>query len=434
MRRKSYAIAQKAGIKAVSETQFVLVPVTITNAKAHNAKPSSKPVKLTDGGGLYLEIRPSGAKLWRYRYRIDGKENLFAIGEYFNDKRIGHVSVEAARRARDEARDLVRKGIHPAHHRKSQIQSQIDDNKNTFRAVALEWMDRKADSWSPKNAAQIRKVFDTDVFPSIGSRPISTVTAADLLAILQRVDGRGANTIAYLIRQWSSAIFRYAVATLRAQYDPAAALQGAIVHKKVKHSRALSKSELQALFHRLETYRGDPGTMFGMKLMLLTFVRTIELRAAQWTEFDFDANEWRIPAERMKMREVHVVPLSKQAVALLLELKELTGGNAYLFPNRRDNRKCISALTINRALERMGFLGEGTIGFSAHGFRSTACTMLNEAGFRSDVIERQLAHQERNQVRASYNRATYLPERRAMMQKWADMIDEIIGQGDQKAA
>ncbi len=413
--------------KRVSETHFVLVPVLITNAKAHNAKPSSKPVKLTDGGGLYLEIRTTGSKLWRYRYRIDGKENVFAIGEYFNDKRVGHVSVEAARRARDEARDLVRKGIHPAHHRKSQVQTQIEDNRNTFKAVALEWMDRKADGWSPKTAAQIRKVFDNDVFPSIGSRPLSQVTAADILEILRRVDGRGANAFAHLIRQWSSAIFRYGVATLRAQYDPAAALQGAIVRKKARHSHALSKSELRAVFHRLKTYRGDPGTIFGIKLMLLTFVRTIELRGAQWTEFDFDAAEWRIPAERMKMREIHIVPLSRQAIALLGELKELTGENAYLFPNRRDSRKCITATTINRALERMGFLGKGTIGFSGHGFRSTASTMLNEAGFRPDVIERQLAHEERNKTRASYNRAKYLSERRDMMQAWADMVEGTLG-------
>ncbi len=415
-------------------TPIVRKPMLLTNVKAHNAKPTAKSYKLHDSGGLYLIVRPSGAKLWRYKYRIDGKENVFAIGAYFANKRTGHVTVEAARRARDEARDLVRKGIHPAHQRQTRLRNQIAHNNNTFQAVALEWMARKESTWAEKTAYQIRRVFDIDFFPAIGSRPISTVTAADLLQILQRVEARGANTYAHLIRQWSSAIFRYAVATLRADHDPAAALRGAIVRRKPKHSRALSKSELRALLQRLEGYHGDPGTMFGIRLMLLTFVRTIELRAAAWSEIDFEAAEWRIPAERMKMRQEHVVPLSRQAVALLQELHSETGGHRYLFPNRRRPDSYITATTINRALERMGYLGKETIGFSGHGFRSTASTMLNEAGFRPDVIESQLAHQDRNQVRASYNRATYLTERRIMMQAWANMIDAILKNRGQAAA
>lgn len=406
----------------------------ITNAKAHNAKPAPKPYKLHDSGGLFLLVRPSGSKLWRYKYRIDSKENLFAIGEFYADKRTGHISVEAARRARDEARALVRKGIHPSHARQGQLRERIDENSNTFKSIALEWMERKKSNWTDNYASQIRKVFATDVFPYIGSLPITSVKAAHLLEIMQRVDARGATTYAHLIRQWSSAIFRFAVATLRAEYDPASPLQGAIVRKRTKHSTALSKQELRAVLERLRSYRGDPGTTFGIRLMVLTFVRTIELRGAEWAEIDFDAAEWRIPGPRMKMREEHIVPLSRQALALLHELERETGDRKYLFPNRRRANAYITATTINRALERMGFLGEGTIGFSGHGFRSTASTMLNEAGFRPDVIERQLAHEERNQVRASYNRAMYLPERRAMMQKWADMIDEIMGQEDRKAA
>lgn len=406
----------------------------ITNAKAHNAKPAPKPYKLHDSGGLFLLVRPSGSKLWRYKYRIDSKENLFAIGEFYADKRTGHISVEAARRARDEARALVRKDIHPSHARQGQLRERIDENSNTFKSIALEWMERKKSNWTDNYASQIRKVFATDVFPYIGSLPITSVKAAHLLEIMQRVDARGATTYAHLIRQWSSAIFRFAVATLRAEYDPASPLQGAIVRKRTKHSTALSKQELRAVLERLRSYRGDPGTTFGIRLMVLTFVRTIELRGAEWAEIDFDAAEWRIPGPRMKMREEHIVPLSRQALALLHELERETGDRKYLFPNRRRANAYITATTINRALERMGFLGEGTIGFSGHGFRSTASTMLNEAGFRPDVIERQLAHEERNQVRASYNRAMYLPERRAMMQKWADMIDEIMGQEDRKAA
>jgi integrase len=399
--------------------------MTITNANVHNAKPSSKPVKLTDAGGLYLEVRPSGAKLWRYRYRIDDKENIFALGEYFGDKRAGHVSLEAARHGRDEARELVRKGIHPSHQRQNTLRKQIVQNKNTFQAVAEEWIAKKGSSWSERYARQLTHVLKTDVFPAIGSLPISAVAAADILEILQKVEARGASTFAFLIRQWTSAIFRYAVATLRAEYDPSSALRGAIMRKKVRHHKALSATQVRALLVRLKTYRGEPTTLFAMRLMLLTFVRTIELRAAHWSEIDFEGAEWRIPGERMKMRQEHIVPLSHQALALLRGLHEYTGSGTFLFPNRRRANACITSTTINRALERMGFLGKGTIGFSGHGFRATASTMLNEAGIRPDVVERQLAHEERNQVRAAYNRATYLPERRIMMQTWADMVDEI---------
>jgi hypothetical protein len=277
----------------------------ITNAKAQSAKPATKPYKLHDSGGLYLLVRPSGAKLWRYKYRIDSKENVFAVGEYFADKRTGHLSVEAARRARDEAKDLVRKGVHPSHVRKTQLRDQIDENKNTFRAIAKEWMKRNGSRWSATYAAQIEKVLEADVFPHVGSLPIASVKAAQILEILQRVEGRGAPTFALLIRQWCSAIFRYAVATLRAEHDPASALRGAIARRKVRHSHALSEIELRALIKRLQIYRGDPGTKFGMYLMLLTFVRTIELRAARWSEFELTKAEWRIPANRMKMRQEH---------------------------------------------------------------------------------------------------------------------------------
>jgi len=376
---------------------------------------------------MSIFLRSSGAKLWRFKYRIADKENVFALGEFHADKnRPGHISLEAARKARDEARELVRKGIHPSHAKAVKLRGQIELNNSTFKAVALEWMDRKKSRWNPTYAAQIRKVFDTDVFPHIGKLPISTVRPIQLLEIMQRVEGRGASAYAHLIRQWCSQIFRYAVATLRAEQDPATPLKGAIVRKKPKHSRALSRGELRAVLEKLRTYRGELGTIYGIRIMVLTFVRTIELRGAKWSEFDFEAAEWRIPGERMKMRHEHLVPLSRQAIRLLEGLKKESGDGIYLFPNRRRPDTYITATTINRALERMGFLGQGTIGFSGHGFRSTASTMLNEAGFRPDIIEKQLAHEERNGVRDSYNRATYLPERRAMMQKWADMIDQIM--------
>ena len=403
--------------------------MALTDTKVRNAKPAENPYKLTDGGALHLEVRPSGAKLWRYRYRI-GKENVFAIGEYFNDKRAGHVSLEDARRQRDEARQLVRQGIHPSHQRKTQRLVQLADASNTFEGVAREWISKGKARWSPYYAHQVERAFDSDVFPHIGPLPIRSVTAAHLLKVLQRVEERGAESVAILIRQWCSAVFRYAVQTLRADADPAVVLKGAIQRPKIAHSKPLTREQVAAFVKALDGYAGYRTTVIALHLKLLTFVRTIELRAAEWAEFDLARAEWRIPAERMKMRETHIVPLSRQALVLLRELHTMTGGQRWLFPNYRRPKTCMTATTLNRALERMGLNGKGGIGFAAHGFRATASTMLNEAGYRPDVIERQLAHKERNKSRASYNQGEYLEDRRLLMQKWADMIDSIAGVGE----
>lgn len=401
----------------------------LTDAKIRNTKSEAKPVKLVDGGGLYLEVRPSGAKLWRYRYRIAGKENVFAVGEYFNDKRGGHVSLDEARTERDKARALVKQGIHPAHHRQAERLATHAENANTFEAVAREWIAKKKSGWTAYYLRQVERFMEADVFPKIGKLPIRSVTAAHLLEIVKLIEGRGAETVAVLVRQWASAIFRYAVATLRADSDPAAALKGAIHRPKVEHHKPMTRDQIGDFVKALDGYAGYRTTVIALRLMLLTFVRTVELRGAEWSEFDLDRAEWRIPAERMKMREPHTVPLSWQAVELLRELHTYTGGRAFLFPNYRNPKACMTATTLNRALERMGFNGKDSIGFSAHGFRATASTILNETGFRPDVIERQLAHAERDKTRASYNQAEYLPERRAMMQQWADMVDSIAAGG-----
>jgi integrase len=272
----------------------------------------------------------------------------------------------------------------------------------------------------------VERFLESDVFPYVGRLPIRSVTAAHLLEIIRRIEGRGAETVALLVRQWSSAIFRYAVATLRADGDPAAALKGAIERPKVEHHKPLSRSQIVDFTTALGRYGGYRTTVIALRLMLLTFVRTVELRKAEWSEFDLDNAEWKIPAERMKMREPHIVPLSKQAVDLLRELQTYTGGRVALFPNYRRPNECMTATTLNRALERMGFNGKDSIGFSAHGFRATASTILNEMSYRSDVIERQLAHAERDKVRASYNHAEYIDERRAMMQDWANLLEDPI--------
>ncbi len=395
----------------------------LTDLKIRATKPSDKPTRLPDGGWLYLEVRPSGAKLWRFRYRLAGKENVYAIGQYFNDKREGHVSLEDARRERDRARALVKRGVHPSHQRQADKQATHRENANTFEAIAREWIAKKKPSWTINHLRRVERFMEADVFPKIGKHPIRNITAAQLLGVIKAIEDRGAENVALRVRQLLSAVFCYAVVTLRADADPAAALKGAICQPRVKHSKPLGRDQIKLLTKALDSYGGHPSTVIALRLLLLTFVRTVELRGALWEEIDFDRAEWRIPAERMKMREPHIVPLSRQAIELLQELRLLTGWGKLLFPNARNPKTFMAATTLNAALACLGFNGKDTIGFSAHGFRATASTILNEAGFRPDVIERQLAHSERNRVRASYNQAQYLEERRAMMQQWADMID-----------
>lgn len=393
--------------------------MSLTDAKIRASKPGLKPSKLADAGGLYLEVRPSGAKLWRYRYRIASKENIFAIGEY------PEISLAEARSELAKARALVKQGLHPSHNRQAERLRNVSANANTFEAVANEWISKKANGWTPYYQRQVHGFLKADVFPHIGKLPIRKVTAAHLLEIIRRIEDRGAATVALLVRQWSSAIFRYAVATLRADSDPAAALRGAIHRPKVEHRKPLSRDQIADFLKALESYGGYRTTVIALHLILLTFVRTVELRKAVWTEFDLDHAKWRIPADRMKMRETHIVPLSSQAVVLLRELQTYTGGRDFLFPNYRRPKDCMTATTLNRALERMGFNGKDSIGFSAHGFRATASTILNEKGYRSEVIERQLAHAERDKVRAAYNHAEYMGERTGMMQAWADYVDSL---------
>ncbi len=394
----------------------------LTDTKIRSAKPTEKPYKLLDGHGLYLDVRPSGAKIWRYRYWITPeRDGIFTIGEY------PLVSLSEARRSREWAREQVKQGLNPTHAMEAERMRRMGEHANTFELVAREWIEQNKAHWSERYMYQVETFMKRDVFPKIGSLPIRLVTAAHLLGIIREVEKRGAQSIAVLIRQWSGQVFRYAVATLRADSDPAAALTGAIKRAQVRHNPPLSKDEIPKFLELTGSYGGYRGTVIALKLMLYTFVRTVELRKAEWEEFDLDGAEWRVPRERLKMAkkmkagESHIVPLSRQAVELLRELHTLSGGRPYLFPNLRTPDTCMTATTINRALERMGYLGK----FSGHGFRSTASTLLHEMGWRSEVIERQLAHAERDKVKAAYNHAEYMPERREMMQAWADWVDGL---------
>lgn len=391
----------------------------LTDIKIRQSKVGNKPRKLTDGHGLYLEIRSNGSKLWRYRYRIAGRENIFAIGAY------PAVSLQEARKARDEARGLVKQGIHPSHVRQETLAKQLAKNVNTFESIAREWLERKADIWSAYSHRQATTCLERNAFPKIGKLPIRSVTASHILGILQEMEKRGAETYAIQLRQWCSAIFRYAVVTLRADHDPATALKGAVHRPKINHSRAMSREQIGQFRFRLSAYGGNRTTVIALQMLLHTFVRTVELRQAEWTEFDDETGIWTIPAHRMKMRRPHIVPLSFQVQVLVGELRTITGAGRWLFPNFRRPADVMSATTINRALEYMGY-SSGL--WTGHDFRATASTCLHEMGYRPEVIERQLAHAEKSKTKAAYNHAEYMPERRKMMQSWSDWIEAIPAQ------
>ena len=391
----------------------------LTDVTVKNTKPSVKAKKLSDAQGLYLEVMPNGSKYWRLKYRFSGKEKRLALGVY------PEVSLAEAREKRDQARKLLKSGIDPSEARKEEKLQQLANTENSFETIAREWHENQKLSWTPRHASYVLRRLEADLFPALGVSPICNITAPQLLGALRVIESRGAIDLAHRALQVCGQIFRYAIATGRGERDISADLRGALKSRGVTHHAKLEAKELPEFLHKLEEYDGDLQTKIGLKLMLLTFVRTTELRGARWEEFNLEKQEWRIPAERMKMRDPHIVPLSRQALALLEELKPVTGNREHLFPNRNKPMTFISENTFLYAIYRMGYHSRTT----THGFRGTASTILNEHGFRPDVIERQLAHSERNKVRASYNSAQYLPERRNMMQWWADYLGEAAGDG-----
>ena len=381
------------------------------------AKPREKAYKLADAKGLYLEVAPSGGKWWRLKYRIGGKEKRISLGVY------PEVSLKEAREKCDVARKQIASGIDPSDQRKAAKLAGAEDAANSFEVVAREWFAKYSPSWVASHSTKIIRRLEKDIFPWIGNRPISTVTAPDLLAALRRIESRGAIETAHRAQQNCGQIFRYAIATGRAERDPAADLRGALAPVKEKHHASITDPKaIGELLRAISGYQGSFITMCALRLAPLFFVRPGELRKAEWAEFNLDGAEWRIPAERMKMREQHIVPLSSQALAILKELQPITGKGRYVFPGARTNGRPMSENTVNAALRRLGYASDEMTG---HGFRSMASTLLNEQGWHRDAIERQLAHAERNAVRAAYNYAEHLPERRRMMQAWADYLDAI---------
>jgi integrase len=392
----------------------------LTDTRIRNAKPKALRYKLSDGGGMYLLVTPKGASYWRLDYRFAGKRRTLALGVYPS------VTLSNARVRREEARALLDKNIDPSIAKKASKRLAKLANENTFDAIAREWLENHRNRLAPRYRALLLARFEADIFPQIGSRPITDINAPELLEALRKVEKRGVLETARRLRQICGQVFRYAIVTGRAQHDPSADLRGALKSPgRPRGHNAMPLDEVPTFMHALGAYDGDARTRLALRLMVLTFARTTELRAARWSEFEnLDGNEpiWRIPAGRMKVKREHLVPLAPQALVALRELRGLPGSDAspFLFPSSSPEG-CMSNNTMLYALYRLGYHSRATV----HGFRAMASTALNEMGFRPDVIERELAHTDKNAIRAAYNRAEYLNERRAMMNHWADYLDAV---------
>ena len=387
----------------------------LSDTTIRNAKPTAKPVRMFDGGGLYLEVAPSGGKLWRLKYRIADKEKRLAIGTYPD------VGLKLARQRRDEARELIAQGIDPSAAKQAEKASRAA--AEAFETVAREWFETQRGEWVDSHADKIIRRMERDVFPWIGKRPIAEIAAPEILAALRRIESRGAIETAHRALTNVGQVFKYAIATGRATMNPARDLSPALRPTTEKHHASITDpTKIGGLLRAIDDYTGTPVVRAALQLAPLVFVRPGELRQAEWAEFDLDAGEWRIPAARMKARELHIVPLAPQAVTILREIQALTGDGRFVFPSARGPRRPMSNVAVLAALRRMGYTADEMTG---HGFRSMASTLLNEQGWHRDAIERQLAHGERNKVRAAYNYAQHLPERRKMMTAWADYLDGL---------
>lgn len=405
----------------------------LTDPQCRKAKPAAKPYKLKDGKGLYLEVKPNGVKAWRYRFKIviadEMKESMFAIGEYApvrvpetpeqsSARRSGGMfSVEEAREERKRARALVKQGINPAHHRQLERIKRAHELAITFEAVAKEWLTAK--EWHADTKADRLGMLERVVFPKIGVLPMRQITSAHVLDILKTAAKKNGPTVAAEAKRTISGVFDLAVSTLRAETDPVYAVRKALPKNKTQHKRPLTADEVGKLLRDLDGYERNFQTVGAFRFMWMTLCRPNEVMGARWDEIDLEAGVWIIRAERMKKRKEHRVPLPVQAVALLTKLREFTGHRTHVFPNRDDRDSHMTDATLRQALKYLGWSGQ----YSPHATRTTGSTMLNEMGFASDWIERQLAHIETDAVRRTYNHADYLHDRARMMQQWADQLD-----------
>jgi integrase len=399
----------------------------LTALEIRLAKPQNKPIKLPDGHGLYFHISKSGKKTWRYRYKILGKESTFTLGEY------PKMSLTDARKARTAAREKVQQGINPSKERRKMKQAAQDKDEaahllsqNTFEFIALEWIGQQLDAWSSPHAAAVLSSLKSNVLPFLGDIPIEAITPPMILQILRSIESRGSLEVARKILQRITAVFRYAIQTGRATYNPASDMKGVLKTRKVVHMPAISKSDLPDFLRKLSTGDIHTTTKLALQFTIQTAARTGEVRGATWQEIDFKDNIWRIPAQRMKMDVPHNIPLSTQALAILERMERMHGRKVFIFPGIRQGSKQLSENTMLYALYRLGYHSKATV----HGFRATFSTIANEADFNGDVIEKALAHEERNQVRAAYHRSEYIEQRRILMQWWGDLL-QMMAYGEE---
>ena len=391
------------------------MPLTDTAIKG--AKPRDKSYKLSDGKGLYLLVNPNGSKYFRLKYRFGGIEKTFALGVY------SETSLKLAREKCDAARELLAQGIDPNEHKKAAKHSAIAAATNSFELVAREWHTKFKVKWTADHAKRLLTRLEHDVFPYLGNRPINEITAPELLHVMRRIEARDVIDTLHRVLQNCGQIFRYGIATGHCDRDPSGDLRGALTPVKSKHHASIiDPKEIGQLLRAIDDYQGSFVVRLALKFSALTFCRPGEIRKAEWQEIDIENKQWRIPADKMKMRQLHIVPLANQTIEILNELKTITGEGKYLFPSERSQNRPMSENTVNAALRRMDYSKEQA---TAHGFRSTASTRLNEMGFNRDWIERQLAHSEKNDVRGAYNYAEFLEGRTEMMQQWANYIEHL---------
>jgi integrase len=386
----------------------------LSDAKVKQAKAGKTARKMGDGGGLFLFVTPSGGKLWRWKYRYQGKPKLMALGQYPD------VSLALARKRHVEGRELLATGVDPMEQKKAEKLKAHEEDENSFATIAAKWLEHWREGKSPRHADTVRRRMDTDLLPTLGARPIAMIEAPELVRVVKAIQQRGARDLAKRALETMGQIFRYAIAHGYARRNPASDIKPADILKssqRVNFARIDAK-ELSDLLKAIEVYRGTQLTRLALKLMALTFVRTSELIGAKWSEFDLSAKRWDIPAERMKMKTPHIVPLARQTLEVLASLKLISGGGEYLFPGDRKGAT-MSNNTILKGLERMGYKHRMT----GHGFRGLASTILHERGYQHEHIELQLAHAPRNSVSASYNHALYLEPRTKMMRDWADFLE-----------
>ena len=395
--------------------------MALTELEIKKAKPEAKPYKMGDSGGMYLLVQPNGSKYWRLKYRYLGVEKTLALGIYPD------VSLSDARERRTQARKLLANGVDPSETKKAIKAADVALNDNSFEILGREWFAKFSLNWKENHSAKIKARLERDIFPWIGSLPVNEIGAQTVLAAMRRIEARGALETAHRALANCGQVFRYAVATGRAERDPTGDLRGALPpYKKDKHFAATTEpKKVGELMRDIEGYSGSYIVKAAFKLSPLVFVRAGELRKMEWTELDLDGAVWVIPADKMKMGVTHIVPLARQAVEILREIQPLTGRGKYVFRGARDHNRPMSENTIRSALRRLGWTNDE---MTPHGFRAMASTILDNLGYKQEWLERQLAHEEANKIKAAYKRDAwrmYLPERKMMMQEWADYLDKL---------